>query len=225
MAKGVDRTVTNFDVRKGNVPVGGTGRGTDDESAARRPAHEAPIGFRPIGMDDLPAMHRWLNAGGALEWYARRRMTYDEVADHYGPCIRRERPTEGYIILLAGVGVGYIQAYRLADYPAYDAAAGVGPGAVGIDLFLGEEVGLHRGVGTRVLRAFLLDVVFIRHEVACCVVGPVERNAAAIRCYARVGFHRVKVVAAPGEDEPELIMRIGREDLEARPQPARKKAP
>ncbi|MCX6362138.1 MAG: GNAT family N-acetyltransferase [Armatimonadetes bacterium] len=177
------------------------------------PETAPPISFSAITVADLPRLARWLAAGEARRWYARRDMSYADIQAEYGPKISGAEPTHGSLIELGGAPIGYIQSYLIRDYPAYAAALQVEPGAAGLDLFIGDPAYLHRGFGGRALAQYIRERLFADEMVSCCVVGPDPDNAAAIRAYAKVGFEYIKTVQAPGEDCPEYVMRVTREGL------------
>jgi len=172
------------------------------------------IAFRPLRRDDFPLLARWLNTPHVREWWRDDPRTLAEVEAEYAPRVDGRSATSCYIMLHEGRPVGYIQAYRIADEPEYAAALGVEEGAAGVDLFIGEEAYVHRGLGPRLLRAFLREVVFRMPGVTCCAIGPAASNAIAIRAYEKAGFRHIGTVAVPGEDEPEYLMRAAPEDVE-----------
>lgn len=177
------------------------------------PDRPPPIQFMPLTVADLPRLARWLAAGEARRWYARRDMGYADVQAEYGPKISGVEPTRGCLIELGGAPIGYIQSYLIRDYPTYAAALRIEPGAAGLDLFIGEAAYLHRGFGSRALAQYIREFLFTEETVSCCVVGPDPENAAAIRAYGKIGFEYVKTVQVPGEDCPEYVMRVTREGL------------
>jgi len=71
-----------------------------------------------------------------------------------------------------------------------------------------------KGLGPKVIHAFLRDVVFARYDVEECVIGPSVKNANAIRAYEKAGFEFLRDVRVPDEPDPEHLMRIRRADLE-----------
>jgi RimJ/RimL family protein N-acetyltransferase len=173
----------------------------------------ALIGFRQMATDDLPLMHQWLQIPPVLEWWwGGIAPTYEAVVEKYGPNIRGEAPTVCYLILYAGDPIGYIQTYRIRDYPAYAAQVDVDEEAAGVDLFIGDEAYLHKGLGSYILRAFLRDIVFATGDVASCIIGPSEANAIAIRAYEKAGFRYFKTIPSTNEPTPEYLMRIARDD-------------
>lgn len=171
------------------------------------------IRFRPLEAADFPLMQRWLNTPHVLRWW-KEPLTLEQVAAKYLPRIELREPTRQYLILYAGAPIGSIQAYRMDDYPEYAEAAEVGVDAAGVDLFIGEPGYLYQGFGPEILRRFLREHVFSDPEVGCCVLGPDPQNRAAIRCYEKAGFRYLKIIQVSGEDVPEYLMRILREQLD-----------
>jgi RimJ/RimL family protein N-acetyltransferase len=163
------------------------------------------IGFRPLEYADLPLMQRWRGEPHVQRFYGPP-ATLEELGTKYGPRIEGKVPTRSFVMLLAGQPIGYIQSYRIEDHPDYAAAVDIGPGAVGVDLYIGEPELIHRGLGTRVLRAFLAEHVFSDPRIQCNVLGPDPENLAAIRCYEKAGFRFLKQVRVPGEEQPEWLM-------------------
>lgn len=172
------------------------------------------ISFRRIEMDDVPLMHRWLTTPHVLEWWwDGDALTAAAVAEKYGASIRGEEPTEPYFILYRGAPIGYIQSYRIRDYPEYAAVVDVDEYAVGVDLFIGEMAYLHRGLGSHILRVFLREIVFGTMDAESCIIGPSEKNTIAIRAYEKTGFRYLKTVPSTNEETPEYLMRIARFDI------------
>ena len=94
-----------------------------------------------------------------------------------------ESSSTRYTILLEGSIVGFIQAHENPD-PEYRHAS--------IDIFVGSPY--HRqGIGTDAVRTLAVHLVrdLGHHRV---VIDPRADNAAAIRCYRKVGFKPVGVM-------------------------------
>jgi aminoglycoside 6'-N-acetyltransferase len=172
------------------------------------------IGFRRMVLDDLTQLHRWLQVPQVLEWWwGGVAPTYEAVAEKYGPDIADGALTRAYLILYADRPIGYIQTYRIRDYPEYAAAVGADEEAAGVDLLIGEEEYLHKGLGSHTLRQFLRAVVFAAGDIASCIIGPSEANVIAIRAYEKAGFRYFKTIPSTNEPTPEYLMRIARNDL------------
>jgi aminoglycoside 6'-N-acetyltransferase len=99
-------------------------------------------------------------------------------------------------MLHEGAPIGYIQYYLLDD------------GAAGIDLFIGEEQLLNRGVGTAAMRDFMA-LIAAHHDPPYFVIDPSPENRRAIRCYEKVGF-RYYATETNDEGEPAYMMRLER---------------
>jgi aminoglycoside 6'-N-acetyltransferase len=172
--------------------------------------------FRPLAVADLPVMRRWLNEPHVLEWWDNPGPSLDEVERKYDPLIAGTEPTRGYVVIYGDRPMGFIQEYLLSDHVDYGRLVWPEPGAVAIDLFIGDPGFVHRGLGGPMLRQFLKEVVYIRPEVTCAVIGPAVSNRAAIRAYEKAGFAYVKTVEIPGEAEPEYVMALSRDELLSR---------
>jgi RimJ/RimL family protein N-acetyltransferase len=179
--------------------------------------HQANITFRPLAHADLPLMHRWLNNGPAFVWYGLKPTTLEEIAAEYTPKIDRTEQVFGFVILVDEQPAGYIQWYLIHDHPEYAVQMDVPVDSAGIDLFIGEEAFIHRGLGAPILRAFLREIVFADDRVGGAIIGPDERNAIAIRSYEKAGFRYLKTVPVKDEPAPEYVMELTREAFDAQP--------
>jgi len=170
------------------------------------------VAFRALRREDLPLIHGWLQRPHVARWWTRRE-TLEEVEEHYLPAIEGVVPSHHHLILLDERPIGLIETYLVADF-AEEWPVEAGPGVAGVDLFIGEEELLHRGLGPQILRTFLRDVVFADPAVAACVAGPDVRNQTSIRAFEKAGFRRLGTMEIPGEEAPEQLVRIERADLE-----------
>ena len=163
------------------------------------------ISFRPLQYSDLRLMHRWLNAPHvAHAWYGED-TSWRAIEEYYLPRVEARETVEPYLILREGMPVGYIQAYPVSHDEVYAGLVRVEDSA-GVDLFLREEKYVYRGLGSKVLRRFLAEVVFRDEGMQVCAIGPEPKNVAAIRAYEKVGFRFFKTIQVPGEPEPEYLM-------------------
>ena len=173
------------------------------------------VAFRRLETGDLPLMYRWLNGNPLVnDMFAHGRpVLYEEMAAKYTARIRGEKPTAPYLILYGGTPIGYIQTYLWRDYPDYSCHLKLEDEAASLDLFIGEEDYLHKGLGTHILRSFLRQVVFAQPSVDSCVLTPEVRNQGALRAYEKAGFKSLRLMDDhPDEELPIMLMRIGRED-------------
>ena len=150
------------------------------------------IKFRPFGPADLSLMLRWLREPQVARWYFDdAELSDDALAEKWKGRADGDRLVRRFIINVDGADIGQIRSYRLADFPEDDAEVGI-PGAAGVDLLIGEPDYRGRGVGTRVLGAFVDGSVFSDPEVDICVIDPEPENTRAIRSYEKVGFRHIR---------------------------------
>lgn len=74
-----------------------------------------------------------------------------------------------------------------------------------MDLFIGRDDQIGRGLGTEIVAAALKKLIFAQADAERCLVGPSPENHRAIRCYEKCGFSHVKTVVAT-DGEPEHVM-------------------
>lgn len=157
-------------------------------------------------------MYKWLNQDHVTRWYGKERnyQIYQNVEDHYLPRARKDFPTKAFIIYIDQNPVGYIQTYKITDYPDYNQYVQTDQKSAGMDLFIGEEDYLHRGFGPKIIQKFLNEVVFEIFDVDNCIIGPEPENLAAIKAYQKAGFTYWKTIKIPDEAEPEYLMVLSR---------------
>lgn len=175
----------------------------------RAPIPDAAISFRPLAEPDFPAVHEWRNTPHVLRWW-HEPLTPQQVAEKYIPRIRGEEAIRCFIILVDEVPVGLIQSYRVGDFPDYAEHLPVPPDAAGIDLFIGREDYLYRGLGATILRAFI-ETVVLPSGVATVSIDPSVENRVAIRAYEKAGFSHLVTKQLPDEPEPTYLMVLQRD--------------
>ncbi len=168
------------------------------------------VAFRPLSASDLPLVHDWLRRGHVRRWWTDRE-TYDEVVQHYLPAIEGSEPTDLYLILSDNQSVGFIQTYRVSDYPEYRDLVAVEDGVAGVDLFIGEQELTGRGFGSEALDRFVRDVVLSGPGIHACIADPDAENHASLRAFEKAGFHAVREFVDPHDrNRLHILMRIDR---------------
>jgi RimJ/RimL family protein N-acetyltransferase len=176
------------------------------------------VTFRPLAIDDLDDLRRWLNSPHVYEWWGvtsgpgslggagADAATVEQVHAKYAPVIANDAATtHRHVIVADGRAIGLIQHYRLEDEPGYAAVVGEDEsGAAGIDLFIGELDAIGRGVGAAALDAYVHTVVFADPGVTRAVGGPHPGNVRSCRAFEKAGFVAVREVEVP-ESGPERI--------------------
>lgn len=168
------------------------------------------IRFKRLRTSDLSLVHRWLHTPHVARWWYEDVGTYEEVSARYSAYIKGREPVEPYLILYGGRPIGYIQAYRVSDDEEYTELVGI-EGSAGVDLFIGEEGLLYRGLGPRLIRRFLEEVVFADASIEVCIIDPQPENKSAIRAYEKSGFRYFKSVDT--SEGPAYLMKLTRAEF------------
>lgn len=168
------------------------------------------ITFRPLGDEDLPLLHRWLNEPGVVRWWEGDDVSWDGVVRDYGSA--NPDPAEHWVAALDGRDIGWIQCYSVADEPEESEPwlkMGVVREAAGIDYLIGEPDHRGRGLGSGMIRAFTAEVVFGLHpEWRQACAAPVAANAASWRALEKAGFRFAGIV--PSRFGPCRLMVVDR---------------
>jgi RimJ/RimL family protein N-acetyltransferase len=169
--------------------------------------------FRPLVDDDLQMLRRWLNEPGVVRWWEGDDVSWDAVVRDYGSA--SVDPTEPWSGSLGGRDIGWIDCYATTDEPEECApwwALGVDRMAAGIDYLIGDPANRGRGLGSAMIRAFVVDVVFGRHaEWPQACAAPYAENIASWRALENAGFRFVGIV--DDEDGPCRLMVADRTTL------------
>lgn len=148
--------------------------------------------FRPLTDGDLPLLHRWLNDPRVKRWWEGEDVSWLGVVRRYRSA--NPDPVEHWIGMDRGVDVGWIQCYSVTDFSDEEEAQawfrlGVRRSAAGIDYLVGASSRRGRGLGPRMISAFVDEVVFGRHphwDQVCA--SPFTANSASWRALSRAGF-------------------------------------
>jgi aminoglycoside 6'-N-acetyltransferase len=155
------------------------------------------IEFRPIAGSDAPRLQSWLEREHVALWWR------DESADDHLD------PNEHFVIELDGEPIGMIQTYLVDDYPEWQSVVGDEPDVAGVDLLIGEEDMVGRGLGPQVLAQFAREVVFARPETTAVIATVEEGNRRSWRAFEKAGFRHLRDVEEEGR--PHRLMRLDRE--------------
>lgn len=159
------------------------------------------IEFRPLTEADLPLVDEWLQREHVARWW--HKPAQESIAE-YRAALEGRDPTDLYAIVLDGRPIGMLQTYLVSDYPEWEAIVQVGPGVAGLDILIGEEELIGRGLGPEILAAFVRAVVS-----APSVVATVEEpNRRSWRAFEKAGFRHVRHVEEDGL--PHRLMRFDR---------------
>src|SRR5947209_4738307 len=130
----------------------------------------AAIAFTPLERGHLALLHEWLQRDHVREWWGPPQ-TRAEVEEEYLPAIDGTEPVRVFLIKLDARPIGMIQACWGADEP----------GVAGLDLLIGEEQLVGRGLGPRILREFMRTIVLADPGTTAFSADPDVANGRSIR--------------------------------------------
>ncbi|NUR06293.1 MAG: GNAT family N-acetyltransferase [Nocardioidaceae bacterium] len=139
---------------------------------------------------DLPDVVAWQGRPHVARWWGDEAASVEAAERHYGPALDGADPTRLWVLEVSGRSVGMLQDYRIGDHPEY-ALLTARPDAVGVDYLVGEPAWVGNGTGTRMLWAYLRDVVRPHYAgLAEVFAAPDHRNAVSLRVLDKLGFVR-----------------------------------
>lgn len=184
-------------------------RSSGNAFTARNDPHRSDFTFRRLRASDLILLDEWIRRPHVAQWWLGESLPRDTdaTARHYRPTLQHDSYVKPYIASLDDEPVGFIQSYVAIECGDGWWADETDPGVVGVDQFLADEGNLGRGLGARMVSAFV-RCLFRSGEVTKVQTDPHPANARAIRCYEKVGFRRVRNIETP--DGPALLMVVER---------------
>ncbi|MEF2070201.1 GNAT family N-acetyltransferase [Consotaella aegiceratis] len=146
------------------------------------------IVFRSLTEADFPILCEWLNNPHMRAHYQNSPITIDEVNSKYSERLDPSHPTNCHIAFYNGEPFGKLQCYFLRDYPDFASEIGENDG-VAVDLFIGDEQFIGRGLGKAMLRSYVLNVVPSLFPQDCkWFICHAKENKIAIRGSLSAGF-------------------------------------
>ena len=161
--------------------------------------HDTRLAIRAMTRGDLPDVTRWRCAEHVRMWFPGGPPTLEEVAAKYGDRIDGMSPTRMWVVEVNGRSVGFVQDYRIGDYPDY-ALLGPDPDAIGIDYLIGEPAWVGQGLGVRMLWAWMCRARARFADASSYFAAPDHRNAASRRILCKAGFTEGVWFDEPQED-------------------------
>lgn len=153
------------------------------------------INFESLTEAYFSLIHNWFNQPHVQAFYSLRSWTIEEVRQKLLPYIHSTSPIKGYIIYFKESPIGYIQNYPVKDYPWENQKISneIVQEAAGLDLFIGEEDFLSRGLGYQIIGAFLEKHIWPYYRY--CLVDPDSRNETSIRLFQKCGFRKKQQIS------------------------------
>ncbi|AOW95177.1 GNAT family N-acetyltransferase [Rhodococcus sp. WMMA185] len=139
-------------------------------------------------------MQRWLREPHVARFWNQETSDADIERD-FGGSIDGTEPREDFLVLRDGSPFGFIQRYRIADYPEdlelLTKLVEIPAGSISIDYFVGDPQNTGRGLGTSMLIAFAAKCRADLPDATTIIVPVVVPNRASWRALEKAGFRRV----------------------------------
>jgi 8-oxo-dGTP pyrophosphatase MutT (NUDIX family) len=167
-------------------------------------ASAARLEFRPLAESDLPDLVAWRQAPHVARWFGEP-LDLAAAERQYRPRIAGTSATRVHVALADGRACGFVQHYRVGDYPDYAIATGE-PDAIGIDYAIGVEHLTGAGLGPRLVWQFVREVVLAAHPATALVMAsPDAANQRSVRALEKAAFRHVREIAGDRGPSTELL--------------------
>lgn len=157
------------------------------------------ISFAPVTSTDLELLRGWLDTPHLREWWGDPETELGFIRD----MVEGRDTTRPFIFHIDGEPAGYIQ-YWFVDHWQNEPWVSenpwlrlLPPGAIGVDLSIGDARRLSQGLGSTVLRLFTERLA--AEGYTCIIIDPDPANRRAVSAYEKAGFRVI----------PELLGRSG----------------
>lgn len=152
--------------------------------------HDWSVALRPMTRGDLPLMARWRDHPHVRRWWDDDGpATLEGVAKAYGAHIDGMTPTRMWVVEINGRSLGFVQDYLIRAYPEF-ALLTPDPDAIGVDYAIGEPEWIGRGLGVRMIWAWMVRAQRRFSDATTFFAAPDHRNEASLRILDKAGFVR-----------------------------------
>ncbi|WP_218221945.1 GNAT family N-acetyltransferase [Nesterenkonia sp. Act20] len=154
----------------------------------------ASLAFHRTTWADLPTIQQWLRRPHVARYWAHQ--TDDAaIARDFGGSIDGTEPCADYMVVCAGVPIGFIQRSRISDYPEelreLTELVPVPQECLMIDYLLGDPDWLGRGLGTEMVRAFTELCWLEVPDAGEIIVAVSANNVASFSALSSAGYTRI----------------------------------
>lgn len=166
------------------------------------------LSFEPLNPSHFQAIHGWFNAPHVQKFYSLRSWTFEEVQKKLLPYVQGAKHMKCFVIFHSKQPIGYIQSYPLKDHlwENQDLPYEIIENAAGIDLFIGEESFLGKGMGRMILIRFLEKWIWPFYQY--CLADPDIQNKASIRLFQKSGFSEHKEIKSKDALQRPVILQL-----------------
>lgn len=152
--------------------------------------HDTTVTVRAMTRGDVPDLLKWRSAEHVRKWWVSpEEPSLQSITEAYGAVIDATTPKRMWVVEANGRSVGFVQDYRVGDYPDSGLLA-PDPDAIGVDYAIGDLQWIGRGIATRALWAWAQRTLHRFPEQTSCFAAPDHRNEASLRVLDKLGFTR-----------------------------------
>lgn len=150
--------------------------------------HDRVVALRQMTHGDLDLVTRWRDGEAVRRWWQiGEEQTLEQIRQTYAERIEGRSPTRMWMVEVNGRSIGFVQDYRIGDYPDY-AVLAPDPDALGLDYAIGADEWRGRGLGPVVIWAWMRRARERHPGVTSYFAAPDHRNRASLRILAKAGF-------------------------------------
>jgi len=156
----------------------------------------AEISFIPLTEEHFSLLRTWFNKPHVQAFYSLRTWTNEDVRQKLPPYIQGVGDMKCYIIFVDKKPMGYLQCYPVKKHPwdNQNLPDEIVQDSVGLDLFIGEEESIGKGLGSQFLNAFLRKHIWPHYRY--CLADPDIRNEASLRLFKKCGFKEYQLISS-----------------------------
>lgn len=171
------------------------------------------ITFRPVACGDLELLATWMDKPHWRRWWGEPEGELDDIRN----MIEGRDTSRPFLFLVDGREAGYIQYWFVGHHQNKSWIAGhpwladLPEETIGIDLSIGEEKDLARGLGSMALHKFATHLYGFGYTTI--IIDPDPGNKRAIRAYEKAGFHTVEHLAGKYDDVLIMQFQLNKNEL------------
>lgn len=152
--------------------------------------HDRVVTLRAMTSDDLDSMVEWRASAAVRQWWSDgRAQTPEQIFEMYAERVDGLTPTRMWIVEVNARSIGFVQDYRIGDYPDY-AVLAPNPDAIGVDYAIGDDRWRGQGLGPVILWAWMQRTLTRLPEATTYFAAPDHRNSASLRILEKAGFEQ-----------------------------------
>jgi aminoglycoside 6'-N-acetyltransferase len=176
---------------------------------------DSSIEFIPVEPGHFRMLWEWVQRPHVATWFAFwMPPTREETIALWTAMVEGREAQRGYLMVVDGAQVGYIESSQLSQSQEMTDAIGLGHDAVAADLFIADPGLTGRGLGPVLVARFYLRLMD-ETGLDVGVIDPEVDNLRAIRAYEKAGFRFLKVTDSGEPRGRDHIMVATRAELEA----------